>query len=252
MKSDTNTTILNIVIIFVLIMESQASASKVTAITDQGTNIIAQLLTKKVESAFSNIDALSLAISKRGVEVWTRWEGNSMIMLSEAKYVPYHPNEFRSVLENFSDSFPKVNPMCKRITQLKEQGVRVGVKSLLKFPFPLSNRLMIHWQYTHLDKNQDEHLIMFSEDDNTELLEEFHNLEEKKHYVLAHTFLCAYWIKPVYSDDTKGNVVGSHVRYMFSGDTGGSIPTYLQNTLGPKTAFDSIEGIIKFVQSKNK
>jgi len=211
----------------------------------------ANLLEKKVESIFDEIDTLSLSISKKGIKVWTKWEGDSLVVVSESRLVPYHPNEFRSILENFSETFPKVNRMCKNVTNLKKQGeVRKGVKSELKFPYPLSNRLMIHWQYTHLDKDQDEHLLMFSEDGNNELLEEFHTSEEKKRFVLGRTFLCAYWIKPVYNKNDTEEIVGSNIRYMFSGDTGGIVPKYLQDTLGPKTAFDSIQGLVKFVQSK--
>ena len=47
-------------------------------------------------------------------------------------------------------------------------------------------------------------------------------------------------------------IVGSNIRYMFSGDTGVFIPKHLKNTLGPKTAFDYIQGLVKFFQNKIK
>jgi len=209
------------------------------------------VLQNKIESIFDETDALPLSISKNGVQVWTKWEGSNMLTIGEAKFVPYHPNEVRHFLENFSDYFPKVNPMCKSVVHLKQQGeIRTGVKSRLKFPFPLSDRLMIHWQYNLFDKDQDEHMIIFSEGGNDELVEEFHTQEEKVKFVLGRTSLCAYWVKPVYCKDNKDNVVGSSLRYVFSGDTGGYIPNRIQNSLGPKTAFDSVKGLIDYLQSK--
>ena len=95
-------------------------------------------------------------------------------------------------------------------------------------------------------------MIVLSEDGNNKLLEDFHSLEEKTKYVLGRTHLYVYWIKPVCSDDEERNVVGSNIRYAFSGDIGGSIPKYLQNSLGPKTAFDSVQGMIKLVECKRK
>ena len=80
-----------------------------------------KLLSKQVERIFSNINLLPLSISKiskRGVQVFqvrTKWEDNSMLTLSEANNVPYHPNEFQSILENFSKSFPKMNSISDRL-----------------------------------------------------------------------------------------------------------------------------------------
>ena len=107
--------------------------------------------------------------------------------------------------------------------------------------------IQIHWKYTRLDRAPDEHLLMISEQGNDELLEQFHSSHEKKHYVLGRTFLCAYWIKPVYEG---ANVVGANIRYAFSGDTGGIIPKFIQDMVGPKTALDSVEGLIRHVESK--
>jgi len=234
-----------------LVLHLMVSKTSAMILTEEAAK--AGFLEKKVENIFKEIHTLPLSISKKGIQVWTKWEGSKMLTISEAKHVLYHPNEFRTFLASFSENFPKVNQMCEKTSILHQEGVvRKGVKSKLKFPFPFSDRLMIHWQYTRLDKDQDEHLIMLSEDGNGELLDKFHTAEEKKRYVLGRTFLCAYWIKPVYDEDGERRIIGSNIRYMFSGDTGGSIPKYVQDMVGPKTAFDSVEGLIKFVQRKNK
>ena len=74
---------------------------------------------------------------------------------------------------------------------------------------------------------QDKYMIVLLEEGNNKLLEDFHSLEEKTKYILSRTHLYVYWIKPVCSDDEEWNVVGSNIRYAFSGDIGGSIPKYL-------------------------
>ena len=151
-----------------------------------------------------------------------------MLTISEATHVLYHPNEFRTFLASFSENFPKVNQMCEKTSILHQEGVvHKGVKSKLKFSFPFSDHLMIHWQYTRLDKDRDERLIMLSEDGNGELLDKFHSAEEKRRYALGRTFLCAYLIKPVYDEDGKRRIIGSNICYMFRGDTSGSIPKYV-------------------------
>jgi hypothetical protein len=67
-------------------------------------------------------------------------------------------------------------------------------------------------------------------------------------YVLARTFLCAYVVKPVFKN---GELIGSSIRYVFSGDTGGAIPQWVQRAVGPKTALDSLAGMMKFVEGQN-
>mmetsp|Transcript_16927 Transcript_16927/g.19479 ORF Transcript_16927/g.19479 Transcript_16927/m.19479 type:complete len:144 (+) Transcript_16927:337-768(+) len=142
--------------------------------------------------------------------------------------------------------------MCKSVIKLKREGdIREEGKSKIKFPFPLSDRVMIYWQYTHIDKKQDKHLLMFSEDSNDELLKEFHGKDEKKKYVLGRTS-CAYWIKSVYDNGNKEHIFGFKLHYMFSGDTCGSVLKLIRNSVGPKNTFESIQGLIKFVQTKAK
>ena len=82
-------------------------------------------------------------MSKRGIDVRVKWDGPSMLAVAETKFTPHHPREFRNFLENFASEFPKVNSMVKNVDVLKKEGEREGVKSILNFPFPLANRLMV-------------------------------------------------------------------------------------------------------------
>ena len=72
--------------------------------------------------------------------------------------------------------------------------------------------------------------------------------DEQQKFVLARTFLSVYWIQPIC--DGSGKICGSRVRFAFSGDTGGSIPAWIQNKVGPQTAFDSVQGLLDYVGQK--
>lgn len=213
------------------------------------TNIIEEL-EKKVTSLFENdYKSLPVTMSKDSgnIEVRVRWDGDQMLTFCEAKLVDLHPNRFRNFLTDFSREFPKVNAMAKSIVNLEtdELNRRDAVKTVLKFPFPLSDRLMIHWKYLQLDRKPEEHMLILSERGSEHLLNKYRSTEEEKKYVLARTHLCAYRIIPV---RRGGNVVGSTIQYVFSGDTGGVIPAFVQNAVGPKTAYDSVHGLIKHIR----
>eukprot|EP00521_Asterionellopsis_glacialis_P004580 CAMPEP_0195263814 /NCGR_PEP_ID=MMETSP0706-20130129/10514_1 /TAXON_ID=33640 /ORGANISM="Asterionellopsis glacialis, Strain CCMP134" /LENGTH=264 /DNA_ID=CAMNT_0040318037 /DNA_START=125 /DNA_END=919 /DNA_ORIENTATION=+ len=212
----------------------------------------AQNLEQKVLDLFDSSSTLPVSISrpKEGIEVRTSFEGNNIVTIAEAKMVRKHPDCFKGFLTNFNDSFPKVNPMVQNVDHLEtdEYNSREGVKSILKFPYPLKKRIMIHWKYLLLNRseNENEHMLIFSEGGNKNLMGNYFTPKEKKDFVLGKTYLSAYWIKPVYDSDKK-NIIGTTIRYVFSGDTGGTIPQWIQNAVGPKTALDSVKGIINHV-----
>lgn len=221
---------------------------------DTSTNLNdAEVLEKKLMDLFDSSSTLPISISlpREGIEVRTKFESDNMVTIGEAKIVLKHPDAFKDFFINFNDSFPKVNPMVQTACHLENDGnnSREGIKSILKFPYPLKNRIMVHWKYPMLNRggNENEHMLIFSEEGNKALLENYLAPEEKKEFVLARTFLCGYWIKPVYDDSEKKKIIGTTIRYAFSGDTGGSIPKWIQNAVGPKTALDSIKGLIKYV-----
>jgi len=207
-----------------------------------------EMLEKKLSNILDDLDALPVVMSRQqgNIEVRTKWEGDCMLSVGEAKVVDHHPSEFKGFFEDFSQAFPKVNAMAKRVTALEGDNTeKEALKSVLQFPFPLKDRIMIHWKYTILDRGQDEHLLLISEEDNDGIMRKHLSPEDKEKYVLARTFLCAYLVKPVYD---KEKIIGSNIKYIFSGDTGGKIPQWVQNAVGPKTAFDSVKGLIDYVK----
>lgn len=209
-----------------------------------------QLLAKKVETIFEEVASLPVSISreKGNIQVRNKFDGDCMVSVSEAKVVDHHPEDFREFLENFSEAFPKVNPMARNVIPLEGNKDRQAVKTILKFPFPLTDRIMVHWKYLNLDRSPDEHMLIISERGNEDILAKHLTAEEKNKYVLARTFLSVYWIKPVYKEN--GELCGTNIKYAFSGDTGGSIPAWIQNTVGPKTALDSVKGLIDYVKKR--
>jgi len=212
------------------------------------------ILEMRVEELFEKSETLPLSMSreKGNIEVRTKWEGDKMITVAQAKLIEnMEPSEFKPFFENFAEAFPKVNPMCRDIQYLESdtEQDREGIKSILKFPFPLDNRIMVHWKYLIMDRNPDEHMLILSEEGNKDILSKHFTDEEKKKYVLARTFLCAYLVKPFIVD---GKTIGSSIQYVFSGDVGGSLPQWIQNAVGPQTAFDSVKGLIDFAKRGTK
>mmetsp|Transcript_19186 Transcript_19186/g.26601 ORF Transcript_19186/g.26601 Transcript_19186/m.26601 type:complete len:167 (-) Transcript_19186:51-551(-) len=158
-----------------------------------------------------------------------------------------HPDHFKDALASFNELFPKMNPVVKHVYHLvhDKHNCREGVKSVLKFPYPLKNRVMISWKYPKFygGVRKNEHLLIFSEEGNKDLLEHHFTSTEKKEFELARTILRVFWVKPVY-DSENNTIIGTTIRYAFSSDTGSSIPKWIQNAVGPKTALESVRGLI--------
>ena len=208
-------------------------------------------LEKEVLKLFDGMDRYPIAMKKDGgnIEVRTTTEGTNVFTFSEAKKVDLTPDKFRGFLQNFADEFGKVNDMVMstKVIERDPKHRREGVKSILKFPFPLTDRIMIHWKYLNMDRRPNEHMLFLSKQDNESLLAKYHTEKEKHKYVLGHTFLCAYWIRPIMEG---GQVVGSNIRYLYNGDTGGAVPKKLQNFVGTKAAFESVHDLIAHVRKQ--
>jgi hypothetical protein len=215
-------------------------------------------LERKVEELFRQVHRLPVVLSKRQnnknnkhhqIQIRTTFDGDCMVSVAEATTTDYLPDDFKPFLEQFNHAFPQVNPMAQKVIPLEGNRLQQAVKSILKFPFPLQNRIMVHWKYLRLDRSPQEHMLLFSEQGNQHLLERYITPQERHDYVLARTFLCVYWIRPLTCPQT-GTVQGSCIRYAFSGDTGGTIPAWVQKQVGPKTALDSVQGLLKYVQKQ--
>lgn len=221
-------------------------------------------LEQKLEALFEEARSLPISLSRDdgNIEIRNTFEpgesGDEMVTLAEAKFVAGHPNSYKRYLENFNSAFEEVDPMVKKVHSLERDGTgREGIKVFLKFASPVSDRVMVHWKYVKLNHgvNHDEHLMMLSEKGNENLIRNYLTQEESDNHILARTFLCAYWIKPIYEkqqqdDDDTNKIIGSNIRYVYSGNVGGYMPKRLINFLGPKTALNSLKGMIGYGEKK--
>ena len=239
------------ILITSLSISTTAASSKAAATTAQPD---VRSLERQVEELFRTAHKLPVAISRRNIQVRTTFQtdGNGMISIAEATTDEYTPEQFQEFLQNFGQAFPQINPMARNVIPLEGNPLqKQGVKSVLQFPFPLTDRIMIHWKYLRLNRGPQEHMLILSEQGNQDLVNKYLTRKEREQYVLARTFLCVYWILPRKCQRT-GRVQGSCIRYAFSGDTGGTIPAWIQNQVGPKTALDSVQGLLNYVKRQQK
>ena len=74
---------------------------------------------------------------------------------------------------------------------------------------------------------------------NEELIEKhFTQNKECKKLVLATLFISAWRLTPI--KDASGAIIGTNCLYLYNAAANGSIPTWLQNKQGPKTAIDAL------------
>jgi len=201
-------------------------------------------LEQKVITLFDDAASLPIALLDGNIEVRTKFDGQYATTLAEAKILKRHPKVFKGFLQNFNEAFASADPMVHEVRALEQDNHREGIKVFLKFPFPLANRVMVHWKYLKMDRNPDEHLLILSEKGNQKLLDNYLTIDEKKKNALGRIFLCAYWIKPVY--DVDNNVIGSTIKYVFNGDVGGALPRWVQSSIAPKNSRDSLKTFIDY------
>ena len=71
--------------------------------------------------------------------------------------------------------------------------------------------------------------------------------KEKKKLVVAMVHLSGWWVKPAKNE--AGEVIGTHMLYYSAIDAGGNIPTFVQNSQGPKTSLNSIKGSVAWAKA---
>ena len=174
-----------------------------------------------------------------------------MISYAEAPRVEgLTPDDFKATLENFAEEYPKFNDLASSVTTVDSVEGKDVLKVVLDFPWPLWNRLMVTVKYVQLNEGdgKDSHLLILSEEGNQDLLGKHVSADDRKNFVIARNFLTAWLIKPI-SDDS-GTVIGSRVQYLASLDVGGSVPSFVQDSQTPDTAYDSVFGLVQHVKAK--
>ena len=151
-----------------------------------------------------------------------------MVSYAEAPSVEgLTPDDFKSTLENFAVEYPKFNDLAESVETLEAVEGNDVLKSVLGFPWPLWNRLMVTVKYVKYNTgdNSDEHFLILSEEGNAELLGKHVSAADRGNFVIARNFLTAWLIKPVRDD--SGAVTASRVQYLAMLDVGGSVPSFV-------------------------
>ena len=238
---------------------------------------LGDVLAEQVAGLFETAPDLPVTSSRSGdgfsMEVRLRFGGNDdndkdgaavMTSIAEARIPGIPPSAFKGFLVNFKESM-EADPAIQRLDIVRADGDgdpdddsnnnnsgfrREGVRLFLKFPFPLSNRVMVHWKYLSLgyQGDPDEHLLILSERDNEALLETVLPADDRRGYVLGRTFLAAYWIQPLRENGNGGGgtITGTTIKYVFSGDLGGSIPAKIQEWTAPQNMLRTIQSVVTY------
>jgi len=63
---------------------------------------------------------------------------------------------------------------------------------------------------------------------------------------MAKCHVAGWYLSPVH--DSEGNQVGTRIFYLQSGDSGGSIPSFVQNSFAPKTAKQCVMNLCEYLR----
>ena len=204
---------------------------------------------------FATMEQYELKIDEEGglMQVRQQWDEATNVMLNFGVHKRIEglvPDDFRPFFERWCDGVGcESNDTLGSVDIVgNDEGVDT-VKAVAKAPWPISDRIMFSTRYIEFDVDGG-HMMLFSGDGNQRYINdpEKYTEREKKKLVLAHCFLSGWWVKPVVED---GNVVATEMLYYSAIEAGGNIPTFVQNSQGPKTALNSVKGAIAWTK-KNK
>ena len=158
------------------------------------------------------------------------------------------PDDFRTFFERWGEVGASANDTVESITHCgSDEGVDI-FKVVAIAPWPISNRVMFSTRYLELDVDGG-HIMLFCSDGNERYMndEAIFPAKEKKKLVVAAVHLSGWWVKPVKNDQNE--IIGTHMLYYSAIDAGGNIPTFVQNSQGPKTALNSIKGAVAWAKA---
>ena len=172
-----------------------------------------------------------------------------MMAFGEHKLIPdLVPDDFRFFFEHYDTVGAEANATLESVEKVGSDNGVDTIKAVARAPWPIYYRIMFSTRYLELDLDGG-HMILFSGAGNDQYLNDpaCYTAKEKADYVLATLHLTGWWAKPVKNE--AGSVIGTHLLYFSQVDAGGSIPTFVQNSQGPKTALNSLKGCVDWVRS---
>ena len=159
------------------------------------------------------------------------------------------PDDFKAYIENFDTAGIESNEQFKSGEKVAEDNGVDTIKVVVHAPWPVWDRIMFFTKYMELDVDGS-HLMLTSTAGNQRYLDDpnIYTQEEKDNMVLGHVFFSGGWFQPV--KDADGKTIGTRFLTCTQMEFGGSIPTWVQNIMGPVTAKDGIFGCIEWAKAK--
>ena len=197
---------------------------------------------------------LKIEEEQGNIQVRQQWdqERNIMLNFGEQKLIPgLVPDDFRVFFERWCEVGASANDSLESITLCgSDEGVDT-LKVIALAPWPLSNRVMFSTRYLELDVDGG-HMMLFCSDGNERYMndEAIFSAKERKKLVVAYGHLSGWWVKPIKNE--RDEIIGTHMLYYSAFDAGGNIPTFVQNSQGPKTALNSIKGTVAWVKANKQ
>ena len=188
---------------------------------------------------------------KGNIQVRQSWDEatNVMMAFGEQKVIEgFTPDDFRPFFENWDTLGCDANATLESVTKVGSDNGVDTMKVVASCPWPLSNRVMFSTRYLELDQDGG-HMMLFCTDGNQQYMEDenIFTAKEKKNLVVATVHCSGWWVKPAKND--AGETIGTHMLYFSQIDAGGNIPTFVQNSQGPKTALNSIKGTVAWAKA---
>lgn len=180
-------------------------------------------LKKEIMQVFRDAHQLPIVREKDGMQVRMNMDNEGRcVSICQTSNVKIQPMRFRKFLENFNTEIVKVQPFVKEVTVCETiaEGIRV-LRPLTKFPWPLTDRVMINIEYMNVKEDKNEILYIAAGRGNEEFVERY-IVDSYQKYVLASTMISGYFIRPAL--DNQGNLIGSKIDYCSSVNLAGNLP----------------------------
>ena len=212
---------------------------------------------ERFKEIFSTFEQHELKITEDNgnLEVRQSWdtENNVMKVFGKQRRVEgLVPDDFRPFFENYEQHGAAANDSVEMIEKLCTDSEGFDMfKCHVHAPWPISNRIMFSTRFMWFSEEEG-HMLLFCSDQNEDVMadETKFTAQERKKMVVAICYCTGWWVKPI--KDESGAVVATEMLFLNNTQAGGMIPQWVQNSLAPRTAEDSIKGTVQWAQTNKQ
>lgn len=202
----------------------------------------------EILSTYTKMD-IKTTVDNGNIEVRADWDNdNKIICVAEMKLAKdLTPDEFKTFFLNvWEQVILDINPLLYEATLVEEQIIKTKAKA----PWPISDRGMIVAKYLDyiVEPGVDQFYMSSLGVEDGMIQKHFTQASDCQKMVLATLFVSAWRLTPV--NDEEGATIGTKAMYLYHAAANGSIPTWLQNLQGPKTAIDALRGAVNYLRQK--